>query len=57
MFLYISTRLHGQDGHLHTIWLIMKMTAFWDILKCSLVEVDQHFRSVYYPDDGGSTHL
>jgi hypothetical protein len=35
-------------------------TAFWDIAPCSLVEVDQHFRSAYclhhHPDEG-STHL
>jgi hypothetical protein len=39
----------------------VKMTAFWDVALCSLVEVDQHFRGVYclhhHPDDGGSTHL
>jgi hypothetical protein len=32
----------------------MKMTAFWDIVPCSLVEVDRRFRG---PDDGGSTNL
>jgi hypothetical protein len=41
--------------------LSMKMIAFSDIALCSLVEVDQHFRGVYYlahcPDDGGSTYL
>jgi hypothetical protein len=25
----------------------MKMTAFWDILLCTLTEVDQHFRDAY----------
>jgi hypothetical protein len=25
----------------------MKMTAFWDIAPCSLVEVDRHFRGAY----------
>jgi hypothetical protein len=42
----------------------MKMTAFWDIVPCSLVEVDRRFRGAYClhhqgdegPDDGGSTH-
>jgi hypothetical protein len=27
----------------------MKMTAFWDITPCSLVEVDRRFRGVYCP--------
>jgi hypothetical protein len=36
----------------------VKMTAFWDILPCSLVEVDLRFRGAYcLPDDGGSMHL
>jgi hypothetical protein len=25
----------------------MKMTVFWDIAPCSLVEVDRRFRGVY----------
>jgi hypothetical protein len=25
----------------------MKMTAFWDIAPCSLIEVDRHFRGAY----------
>jgi hypothetical protein len=32
----------------------MKMTVFWDIALCGLVEVDQHFRVPY---DGGSKYL
>jgi hypothetical protein len=41
----------------------MKMTAFWDIVPCSLTEVDRCFRGVYFlhcqgdPIDGASTHL
>jgi hypothetical protein len=35
----------------------MKMTAFWDVTPCSLVEVDRRFRGVYCfyhcPDGGG----
>jgi hypothetical protein len=31
----------------------MKMTACWNIAKCSLLEVDQRLRG----DDGGSKHL
>jgi hypothetical protein len=39
-----------------------KMTVFWDIAPCNLVEVDRRFRGAYWlhhhlPDDGGSTHL
>jgi hypothetical protein len=26
---------------------IMKLTVFWDIAQCSLVEVDRHFRGAY----------
>jgi hypothetical protein len=32
----------------------MKITDFWDVAPCSLVETDRHFRG---PDDGGSKHL
>jgi hypothetical protein len=38
----------------------MKMTAFWDIARCSLVKVDRRFRHAYclhQNDDGGSTPL
>jgi hypothetical protein len=39
----------------------MKMSAFWDVAPCRLLEVDRHFRGAYYlhhrPDYGGSTHL
>jgi hypothetical protein len=37
---------------------ILKVTAFWEKAKCSLVEADQRFRGVYYiqlQGDGGST--
>jgi hypothetical protein len=38
-----------------------KMAVFWDIGPCSLVEIDRHFRDVYYlhhcPDDGSSKYL
>jgi hypothetical protein len=40
----------------------MKMTAFWDIALCCLVEVYRHFRGSYCfhcqaPDDDGSKHV
>jgi hypothetical protein len=42
----------------------MKMIALWDIVLCSLVEVDQCFRGAYclhhqgvHTDEGGSKHL
>jgi hypothetical protein len=35
----------------------MKMTAFWDITPCSLVETDRRFRGGYCPADEGSKHL
>jgi hypothetical protein len=39
-----------------------KMTVFWYIAPCNLVEVDRRFRGAnwlhhHLPDDGGSTHL
>jgi hypothetical protein len=38
----------------------MKMTVFWDVVPCSLVQVYRRFRCVYWlhhhPDDGGSKH-
>jgi hypothetical protein len=43
----------------------MKMTTFWDVAPCSLVEqtdvpeasTASIIRVVNHPDDGGSTHL
>jgi hypothetical protein len=35
----------------------MKMTVFWDVAPCSLVEINRRFRGAYRPDDGGSNHL
>jgi hypothetical protein len=39
----------------------MKITAFWDVAPCSLVEVDRRFSCSYclyhYPEDGISAHL
>jgi hypothetical protein len=39
----------------------LKMTVFWDIVLCSLVEVYRCFRGVcclqHNPDDEGSKHL
>jgi hypothetical protein len=35
----------------------IKMTVFWDVAPCSLVEIDRRFRGVLHrPDDGGSKH-
>jgi hypothetical protein len=34
----------------------MAVTAFWDIVQCSLVEVDDHDHD-HRSDDGGSEHL
>jgi hypothetical protein len=39
----------------------MKMTVFWDVVPCGMVEHDWHFRGAYclhhLPDEGGSKHL
>jgi hypothetical protein len=38
----------------------LKMTAFWDVASCSLVDVDGRFRGAYcrqHQRDDGSTHL
>jgi hypothetical protein len=35
----------------------MKITVFWDVALCSLVEVYKHFRDACCPDDGGNKHL
>jgi hypothetical protein len=42
----------------------LKMTVFWDVAPCSLVEIARCFRDAYClhhqddcPDDGGSKHL
>jgi hypothetical protein len=41
-----------------------KMTVFWDVAPCSLVEIERRFRGAYcllhqahHPDNGGSKHL
>jgi hypothetical protein len=40
---------------------ILKMTVFWDVAPCSLVEFYRRFRGAcclqYRPDDGGSKHI
>jgi hypothetical protein len=40
--------------------LLLNVTAFWDIVSCSLIGVDQHFRCAYclhhQADVGGSMH-
>jgi hypothetical protein len=43
----------------------LKMTVFWDVASCSLIELNRSFRSAYClhhqgddgPDDGGGNHL
>jgi hypothetical protein len=51
-----QVRKHDSAKRLH-----MKMTVFWDVAPCSLVEVYCHFRDVCcchqkdHPDDGGNT--
>jgi hypothetical protein len=40
----------------------MKMTSFWVMSPCNLLEVGYHFRAVYFffhhgPDDGDHTHF
>jgi hypothetical protein len=43
----------------------MKMTVFWNVAPCSLVEIGSRFKGAYclhyqgldFPDDGGSNHL
>jgi hypothetical protein len=38
----------------------IKMTVFWDVAPCSLVEVCRRFRgscSLHRPDNGGTTHI
>jgi hypothetical protein len=34
----------------------MKMTVFWDVAPCSLIEINRPI-SIHFPDDGGSKHL
>jgi hypothetical protein len=43
----------------------MKMTVFWDVAPCSLIEIYRRYRDAYclhqqgdgHPDDRGSKHL
>jgi hypothetical protein len=40
----------------------MKMLAFWDIVQCSLIEVERRLKGAYFlhrqsVDDGDSKHL
>jgi hypothetical protein len=34
-----------------------KMTVFWDVTPCSLIEIFRRFRGSYLPDYGGSKHI
>jgi hypothetical protein len=65
---YIYTYVQSQDINAGVYELhkartvtVLKMTAFWDIAPCSLVEVFRRFIAAYClhyrPDDGGSTHF
>jgi hypothetical protein len=44
-FLYIIQTSFGFKG---LIILTMKITVFWDVAPCSLVEVDRRFRGAYF---------
>jgi hypothetical protein len=35
----------------------MKMTIFWDVVLCSLVEIDQCFRGAYYHHHQGDMYI
>jgi hypothetical protein len=35
----------------------MKVTVFWDVVPCDLVEVYRRLRGAYCPDDGGNERL
>jgi hypothetical protein len=28
-------------------WKEVKMTVFWDVAPCSMIDIDRHFRGVY----------
>jgi hypothetical protein len=42
-----SKCLHLQGNAEKYGLIYVNMTAFWGIVPCSLIEVDQHFRGVY----------
>jgi hypothetical protein len=44
----------GRGTILGTI-VTLKMTVFWDVAKCSLVEIDRRFRGAYYLSHQGAT--
>jgi hypothetical protein len=50
---YGGSDISGSHGGKHEV--------FWDVVSCSLVEVDRRFRAAYSlhnrPDDGGSADL
>jgi hypothetical protein len=55
---------HGWDFAAAAAAASMKMTVFWDVAPCSLVEVYRRFRGTFFlhhqsdqPDDGGSKYL
>jgi hypothetical protein len=44
---YSPERYKNYKVRFQVLTVASMKTAFWDIVPCSLVEVDQHFRGVY----------
>jgi hypothetical protein len=51
-FVFTKLDIRGTDKHLsgkfdfvpYNVNIHLKMTAFWDVAPCSLVDTDRHFR-------------
>jgi hypothetical protein len=55
VYFYETTQRNLPEGYVRFQVLtaaIMKMTAFWDIAPCSLIEGDRRFRGVYCHHQG-----
>jgi hypothetical protein len=54
-WIFISVRLQALTA------ASMKMTVFWDVAPCTLIEIDRHFGDAYWfhhqGEDGGSKHI
>jgi hypothetical protein len=44
----IETANFSKHGEISGSYGGMKMTIFWHVAQCSLIEIDQHFRGAYY---------
>jgi hypothetical protein len=54
---YMAQQPRRAQFKIYFPFLLLKMTDLWDVVPCSLVEIDRCFGGAHHHDDGGSKHL